>query len=91
LKLRRSKRKPKGAGQKKGWLLGLGLDSKDGHVRVTKGPNFALLGGSQETHESMQEKAVKFNEELDKRGKQIEECSIDELREIADKAKFGER
>ena len=36
----------------KALLLGIGLDS-DGHKRVTTGPNFALVGGTQETHEEM--------------------------------------
>ena len=40
-------------------LLGMGLDNKDGHVRATKGENFRLYGGSKETHERMQEKAIK--------------------------------
>jgi hypothetical protein len=65
----------------KALLLGVGLDSKDGHVRLTTGPNFQLLGGSAETHEAMQETAVKFNEELDRRGKQLAEI---EPREFAD-------
>ena len=64
-------------------LLGMGLDCKDGHVRVTKGENFALFGGSEETHEMMQEKAVKFNEQLDKRHKKIEDINEKEFREIA--------
>ncbi|MCX5678080.1 MAG: hypothetical protein NTY76_03115 [Candidatus Omnitrophica bacterium] len=68
-------------------LLGLGLDSKDGHVRVTKGKNFRLYGGSEETHETMQEKAVKFNEQLDKRSKTIDDINKEEFREIA--AKVG--
>lgn len=63
-------------------LLGLGLDCKDGHVRVTKGKNFALLGGSEETHEMMQEKAIKFNEHLDKRRKTIDDLSEKEFCEI---------
>ena len=46
-------------------LLGLGFDNKDGHVRVTKGKNFRLYGGSEVTHDEMQEKAIKFNEQLD--------------------------
>ena len=33
-------------------LLGLGLES-DGHKRLTTGKNFALVGGTQETHEVM--------------------------------------
>ena len=68
----------------KALLLGLGLDGKDGHVRYTKGPNFHLFGGSQETHEEMQEKAVRFNEELDKREKRLEDIDRKEFSEIAE-------
>ena len=64
-------------------LLGLGLDSKDGHVRVTKGNNYRLLGGSEETHEIMQEKAIKFNEQLEKKHKTLEQISDDEFRDIS--------
>ena len=46
-------------------MLGVGLDS-DGHKRVTTGPNFALVGGSKETHDEMTDKALRFNEELKK-------------------------
>ena len=45
----------------KALMLGVGLDS-DGHKRVTTGPNFALVGGTKETHEVMTEKALKINE-----------------------------
>ncbi len=73
-----STKKPK----KKAWLLGVGLDS-DGHKRVTTGPNFALVGGTKETHEEMTEKAVKINEKLTERGKRLEEVSRDEFDDIA--------
>ena len=63
-------------------LLGVGLDS-DGHKRITKGPNFALVGGSAETHEVMTEKVVKINEKLAKKGKQLEEVSREEFDDIA--------
>jgi hypothetical protein len=63
--------------------LGVGLDS-DGHKRITTGPNFALLGGTQETHDSMVEKAVKINEKLSSKGKQLEEVSATEFDEIAE-------
>lgn len=66
----------------KAMLLGLGLDS-DGHKRVTKGPNFALVGGSKETHEEMTEKAIKINEKLKARGKQLGEVSREEFDDIA--------
>ena len=72
------KRKP----PRKAVMIGLGLDS-DGHKRLTTGPNFALVGGSQETHEEMTEKAIKINEKLADRGKQLEEVSGEEFDEIA--------
>jgi hypothetical protein len=63
-------------------LLGVGLDT-DGHRRITTGPNFALVGGTAETHEAMTEKAIKINEKLNARGKRLEEVSSKEFDEIA--------
>lgn len=63
-------------------LLGVGLDS-DGHKRITTGPNFALVGGSAETHEQMTETAIKINEKLRARGKDLAEVDGEELDEIA--------
>ena len=77
---------PKPPGKKakksKAMMLGLGLDS-DGHKRLTTGPNFALLGGSKDTHEVMTEKAIKINEKLTERGKQLHEVSQEEFDDIA--------
>jgi hypothetical protein len=66
----------------KAMLLGVGLDS-DGHKRLTTGPNFALVGGSQETHDIMTEKAIKINEKLRAKGKALEEVTGDEFDDIA--------
>lgn len=68
-------------------LLGVGLDSQDGHVRITTGANFRLIGGSRDTHEQMQETAIKFNEELSKRHKRLEEVGPSEFVEIIHKVK----
>lgn len=68
--------------KKKAIMLGVGLDA-DGHKRVTTGDNFALVGGSKDTHEQMTEKAVKINEKLKAKGKTLEEVSREELDEIA--------
>jgi hypothetical protein len=68
---------------RKALILGVGLDNEDGHVRITRGENFHLLGGSEETHGTMQEKAVKFNEKLRARGRRLEEVSKEEFRDIA--------
>jgi len=68
--------------KRKAMMVGVGLDS-DGHKRLTTGPNFALVGGTEETHEVMTEKAVKINEKLKARGKQLETVSGDEFDDIA--------
>jgi hypothetical protein len=68
-------------------LLGLGLDKDDDQTRVTKGENFLLWGGSKDTHAAMQETAVKINEQLDRRGKRLEDVSVNELRDICDEVK----
>jgi len=72
------KKKP----QHKALMLGVGLDS-DGHKRLTTGPNFILAGGSEETHEVMTEKAIKINEKLAAKGKQLEEVTHEEFDDIA--------
>lgn len=66
----------------KALLVGVGLDT-DGHKRVTTGPNFALVGGTQETHEVMTEKAIKINEKLSAKGKTLEQVSREEFDDIA--------
>jgi len=72
-----------GKAKKKAMMLGLGLDS-DGHKRITTGPNFALLGGTQETHEVMTEKVIKINEKLNSKGKTLDHVSQAEFDHIAE-------
>ncbi len=63
-------------------LIGVAFDADDGQKRITRGPNFVLAGGSSETHSRMQETAVKINEHLNSKGKQLADVSVDELRDI---------
>lgn len=63
-------------------MLGLAFDHDDGHARLTRGKNFVLCGGSQQTHAAMQETVLKINEHLDRRGKRLEDASVGELRDI---------
>ncbi|HWC89738.1 MAG TPA: hypothetical protein VG433_08785 [Pirellulales bacterium] len=63
-------------------LLGLGLDGDDGHTRLTRGKNFVLYGGSEETHGQMQETAVKLNEQLDRMGKRLEDVPPRDLSQM---------
>jgi len=69
--------------QRRAHILGLGLDGEDGHIRITRGENFHLAGGSEETHEQMQESCIKFNERLQTRGKRLEDLDRKELSELA--------
>ena len=75
------RRKPK---KGKAWLWGVGFDGQDGHTRITRGDNFWLTGGSQDTHEEMQEKAVKFNEKLKERETRLEDITRDEFQQITE-------
>lgn len=63
-------------------LVGLAFDAEDGHKRLTRGTNFVLFGGSADTHSVMQETAIKVNERLEKRGKRLEDVSLNELRDL---------
>ena len=63
-------------------LLGIGMDGTDGHVRLTRGKNYQLVGGSEQTHAVMQETAIKINEHVDRTGKPLEHVCRKQLRDI---------
>lgn len=63
-------------------FLGVGLDNKDGHKRVTQSEFFLLVGGSEETHEHMQDTAIRFEETLRKRGKRLKDTTADEAADL---------
>lgn len=66
-------------------LLGLGLDNKDGHVRLTSSEQFTVAGGSEETHERMTETLMKTCESLERRGRSLNEADVREIAELIDK------
>jgi len=70
------------AKKKRALILGVGLAGDD-RKRITTGPNFALVGGTQDTHEQMTEKVIKINEKLKKRGKELHQVGREEFDEIA--------
>jgi predicted DNA-binding protein len=41
-----------------------------------------LVGGSAETHERMQETAIRFSENLEKRGKTLQQASVREVLDL---------
>ena len=63
-------------------LLGLAFDAEDGHKRITRGQNFLLAGGSDETHSMMRETIIKVNEQLDARGQSLRDVSPSQLRDL---------
>ncbi len=65
-------------------LLGLAFDAEDGHKRITRGDNFMLFGGSEETHGMLRETVIKVNEKLDQRGVDLADVSAEELRHLID-------
>ena len=76
--------------QTKAAILGLAVNDQDDHTRLTRGKNFLLCGGSDETHAKMQETVIKVNEHLDRKGTRLEDVSVPELRDIFDRVTGGE-
>lgn len=63
-------------------VIGVGLDGDDGHKRLTRGEDFVLAGGSEETHATMQETMIKVTEKLGAKSKRIRDASPEELRDL---------
>ncbi len=71
--------------KKQGYLLGIGLDNKDGHKRLTKAEQFSIIGGSEETHGRMTETVMKTVEDLQRKSKTIASAEPQELAELLHK------
>ena len=67
-------------------LLGVGLDNTDGHKRITRGEGFLLAGGSEETHERMQDVAIHVTEALQAKGKRIQDAEVREVLDLLHRA-----
>lgn len=67
-------------------LLGVAFDGDDGHKRITRSEEFLIVGGSQETHEGMQDVALRFSDSLKQRGKELRETPVEEVIELLYKA-----
>ncbi len=63
-------------------LMGIGLD-KDGHARVTKGEEYVLLGGTEDTHGKMQDGVERFRDTLQKMGTNLQRATRDQMHEAA--------
>lgn len=67
-------------------LLGVGFDNEDGQKRITKAEEILIVGGSKDTHERMQEEAIRMNEEVARRGKPLSAMSERELSDVVQRA-----
>jgi hypothetical protein len=63
-------------------VLGVGLDGEDRHKRVTRSEEMVLVGGSRETHERMQETAIRFAEAIEGRGRKLQDIPAFEALEM---------
>jgi hypothetical protein len=84
----RKRKKPPQAAEVIGFL-GVGLDEAEGHRRITQSEHFLLVGGSQSTHERMQETAVRFEEGLELEGRPLSDLPLPVLLELFRRARKG--
>jgi hypothetical protein len=69
---------------RKAGILGIGLDSGNGHTYITRSDdNTLLVGGSETTHKLMRAKVARLQQELAVRGKTLLDLTEAELSEIA--------
>ncbi len=68
---------------RKAGILGIGLDDGGGHTYITRGDDFLLVGGSEDTHDIMKAKVDRFQQELALRGRTLFDLTASELNEIA--------
>jgi hypothetical protein len=68
-------------------ILGVAFDGRDALRRITRTDDFLLVGGCEETHERMQETAIRFEESLEKRGKTLAETEVAEVIDLIREAR----
>ncbi|MFQ5845630.1 MAG: hypothetical protein ACE5JG_11650 [Planctomycetota bacterium] len=68
--------------------MGVGFDH-DGHVRITKGEGYLLLGGSAGTHDRMQEQAESLRETLREMGTDLGRASLRDVIAAARRSGLG--
>lgn len=63
-------------------LLGVGFDTKDGHVRITQADQYRVLMGSGETHEALQTICRRIEESVQAAGRTLSDYSPEEFMEL---------
>ena len=63
-------------------VIGNRFDGSDGHQRITRAEDVLLVGGSEETHDRMQETVIRVGEALERKGKRLRDASGAELADL---------
>jgi len=63
-------------------LLGVGFDTEDGHVRITKGEKYDVLMGSDESHSYIQQLIHKIENELERNNLSLDDLTPEEFSEF---------
>lgn len=66
-------------------LLGVGFDSDDGHVRITKGENYDVFMGSDESHEYIRQLICKIEDALKQKNLSLDDLSPEEFSDFVKK------
>jgi hypothetical protein len=65
-------------------LLGVGFDAEDGHVRITKGEQFDVLMGSDESHQYITGLITKIEDELKSRNMSLDDLTPEEFTQFVE-------
>jgi hypothetical protein len=68
-------------------ILGVGLDGTDEQKRITRTPEMVLVGGPVDTHERLQEVAIRFGESLESQGKSLGDVEIQKVIDLFQEAR----
>lgn len=60
-------------------LLGVGFDTEDDQIRVTKSDQFQILMGSQESHKALQKLCLKIERVIQESGRSLNDYSPEEF------------
>ena len=65
-------------------LLGIGFDTSDGHIRITKGDKYDVYMGSEESHEYLEQLIHKIETQLEKRKLTLDDLTPAEFSEFVE-------
>jgi hypothetical protein len=68
-------------------LLGVGFDTQDDHVRITKGEKYDVFMGSDESHEFIRKLIEDIEEAIEKRGLSLEDITPEEFTALVESLK----